>query len=267
MNVLPIEPTKILKANPALGKVGELHVYLPTSEDRGPWPFVFAIHGGGWHQGDQNSYAFLPPKLLPLGIAVVLTSYRQAPEFPFPAAYDDLVHGLGWIAQHGGQHGLDTTRYLLFGGSAGGHLAMLLGTRATAEERLLPTLCGVVVYCGIMDLTAQFAWDKQNGQTMTQNFLQITPQENPELYRQASPIEHMHGKMPPVWMTHGDADAVVPIAQSRQMAARLTEAGCRPIFHENPGVGHVLAQGDPLLLVFESEVLKFIKAALAPAKP
>lgn len=265
MSAPSIEPPKILQTHPALGDAGKIHVYRPSAEECGPWPFVFGIHGGGWRQGDQTSYTFLPPKLLPLGIAVVLASYRQAPEFPFPAAYDDLMQALEWLAQHGGEHGLDTTRCLLFGGSAGGHLAMLLAARARAGAH--PTLRGVVAYCGIMDLTAQFAWDEQNGQTMTQDFLQVTPQENPELYRLASPMEHAHANMPPVWMTHGDADAVVPIEQSRQMAARLTEAGCRPIFHENPDAGHVLAQGDPLLLVFEAEVLKFIKNTLAPTKP
>jgi len=262
MSSPPTEPAEILQTNPAMGETGKIHVYLPPASGRGPWPFVFAIHGGGWQQGDQTSYAFIPPKLLPLGVAVVLASYRQAPEFPFPAAYDDLAHGLGWLAQHGGQHGLDTARCMLFGSSAGGHLAMLLATRAMAEGRPRLPLRGVAACCGIMDLAAQFAWEARNGRTMTRDFLQTTPEETPELYRLASPIEHVHADMPPVWMTHGDADTVVPIEQSRRMVVRLKEAGHRPIFHENFGADHVLAQGQPPTLVFEAELLEFTRKVL-----
>lgn len=267
MSDTSIEPTEVLQTNPAIGESGKIHVYLPSGAVRGPSPFVLAIHGGGWKQGDQTSYEHVPPKMLPLGIATVLVSYRKAPEFPFPAAYDDLVHVLAWLAAHGGEHGLDTGRCMLFGSSAGGHLAMLLATRATAENRLRPVLRGVAECCGIMDLTAQFSWDTRKGATMTKNFLQASPEEAAELYRLASPIEHVHGNMPPIWMTHGDADPVVSIEQSRRMVARLREAGYQPIFHENPGVGHALTQGKPPMLVFESELLGFVKKILKREAP
>lgn len=265
MNTAVVEPTKVLQTNSAIGESGEIHLHFPSDSGAGPWPFVVAIHGGGWRQGDQRSYAHLfPQKLLPLGIAVVLISYRKAPEFPFPAAYDDLTHVLNWLVEHGGEHGLDVSRCVLFGSSAGGHLAMLLATRATAEERRLPVLKGVAVCCGIMDMTQQFKWDAANNQTITRNFLQATPENAPELYRQASPVAHVHANMPPVWITHGDADSVVSIEQSREMVARLVKAGHQPIFHENPGIEHVLAQGDPPVIVFEAELLEFVKKVLEP---
>ncbi len=262
MNGATIEPAEILQTNSAIGEAGKIHVYLPSASEYGSWPFVFAIHGGGWQQGDQRSYSHIAPKFLSLGVAVVLASYRQAPEFPFPAAYDDLVHGLTWLVQHGGKHGLDVTRCMLFGSSAGGHLAMLLATRATAENCPLPMLRGVATCCGIMNLTEQFEWDARRNSPMTRDFLQATPEEAPELYRLGSPIAHVHADMPPVWMTHGDADTVVSIEQSRRMAVRLKEAGHHPIFHENFGADHILTQGEPPALVFETELLKFTRRVL-----
>jgi len=262
MSDLSINPTEILQINPSIGETGNLHIYLPATEDNDLKPFVLGIHGGGWSNGDQTSYAHIVPVFFSLNVGVVLTSYRKIPDHPFPAAYDDLIHVLGWLAQHGKEHGLDTGRCMLFGSSAGGHLAMLLATRATAEDALRPHLCGVVECCGIMDLVDQFAWDHTHERKMTQNFLGATPDEAPDLYRLASPIAHVHAKMPPVWMTHGDADIVVPVEQSRKMVKRLKEVGVQPVYHENPEVGHSMRLGDPPRLVFQEELLAFAKQVM-----
>lgn len=257
---------RILVANPAIGDRGNLHLYLPKNAS-GAVPFVFGIHGGSWSHGDQTSYHFLWEILRPLGIGLVLASYRMAPEHPFPAAYDDLLVALAWLKSKGDELGLDTSRCLLLGASAGGHLAMLLATRAITEDRPRPTFCGVAQYCGIMDLTAQEAADEKRGGRMTRNFLGTTPAENSELYRAASPLAHVHANMPPVWMAHGSADLTVPFTQSQAMVDRLRLENQDVIFLEGRGLGHTMREfsasgkqvDDPAKLLFERDLLRFVQ--------
>lgn len=269
MNAHSLLSPSIHPANPAIGSRGDIHIHLPPGTT-GPVPFVIGIHGGGWQNGDQNSYTYLCSKLHPLGIGLVLLSYRIAKEAPFPAAFDDLTHSLGWLKDHGQEHGLDITRSMLFGSSAGGHLVMLLASRVTAENLPSPKLLGVAQYCGIMDLVHQFAHDAKRQSTMTHQFLNTTPDEDPELYRLGSPIQHLHAGMPPIWMAHGTTDPTVPIEQSRAVVARLRELNHPILYLEAFGLGHTLREMtvdgvalEPLELLFEKEILRFIQRTLA----
>lgn len=242
-------------------------MYLP--EGSGPLPFVLGIHGGGWNSGNQESYSWLWPKLEPLGVALVLCSYRLAPEFPFPCAYDDLLRVLSWIQEHGASHRLDTTRCLLFGGSAGGHLAMLLATRGIAENSAVPEIRGVVDFCGIMDLAAQHTWDRGRASPMTREFLASDPENNPERFRAASPQENIHANMPPAWIAHGSVDPVVPVEQSRRMVRNLRKAGHDPVYLEARGLGHTMLETTrdgrtiaPAEILFEHDFLRFVRCCL-----
>lgn len=249
----------IVEANPSAGTCGQLHLYLPATPSGTVFPFVFGIHGGAWRRGDQRTYTFLPPIFNPSGIAVVLASYRRVPDAAFPTAFEDLRNTLDWLGRHGRAYGLDTSRCLLLGGSAGAHLAMLLATRW--QESGLPgdMLRGVAAYCGIMDLTRQYHWDQEHGATMTSDFMGGCPSTFPDRYDAASPLNHAHPNMPPVWMMHGSADVTVPPFQSRLMAEKLAALGCEVHHHELTGVTHALMEtgaAAPRLLL-EDDLLDF----------
>lgn len=246
---------------------GEIHLYLPASI--GPHPFVLGIHGGGWQSGDQTSYTWLWPKIAPIGVALVLLSYRLAPRFPFPCAYEDVLRVLSWIRKNGLKHGLDVDRCLLLGGSAGGHIAMLVATRGTSETREIPTIRGVAVFCGIMDLEAQYYMDRQYNRTYTKDFLQQSPVGNREVFRQASPIAHIHAAMPPVWLAHGARDNVASPNQSRNLVRDLLACGHTPIYREAKARGHTMLEADPPenspiseRLLFEDDFLDFLSKTL-----
>ena len=109
------------------GPAGELPVrlYRPASQaaDTGLAGLVYA-HGGGWVFGNLDSHDVLCAQLaLEAGIAVVAIDYRLAPEARFPAAFDDVVAGLKWVATNGPSVGIDPTRLAIGGDSAGGNLA------------------------------------------------------------------------------------------------------------------------------------------------
>lgn len=259
---------QVIQTNPAIGDRGLMHVY--GADPATPRPYVLAIHGGGWRNGDPTSFAWMWPRIKALDVALVLPTYRLAPAFRFPCAYDDLVHLLAWLRDNGTAHGLDASGCLLFGSSAGGHLAMLLATRATKENRPMPCLRGVVSYCGSYDLAAQYTRDSQHGASMVSDFLGGPPEANAPLYHAASPIGHVHDRMPPIWMAHGTTDAVVPVAQSRDLVRALVAAGGDPIYLEVRAVGHTMVESDPngkvlepYQLLFEADVLRFMHRTLS----
>lgn len=258
---------KIVQTNAAIGEKGFIHIY--GGDVAAPKPFVVGIHGGGWRNGEQLSYEWLWARVKPLGVALALPSYRLSPAFRFPSAYEDLLHAMAWLREKGAAHGLDAGRCALLGGSAGGHWVMLLATRARREGRPMPAIRGVVNYCGIMDLAGQGAHDAARGSPMVTDFLGGPAESLPELCRAASPTCHVHKDVPPVWMAHGSADGTVPVAQSREMARLLREAGHDPVYLEARGLAHTMTEVDtegkqsqPLRLLFEDDVLRFMARVL-----
>jgi len=265
----PLIPT-LVAAHPSAGPRGDLHIYAPDKPPTDGFPFVLGIHGGAWTRGDQSSYSFLPARFHRHGIAVVLASYRLAPGHIFPTAMDDLFITMNWIARRGRAYHLNPARGMVFGGSAGGHLAMLLAAMWNSAGIQAPLLRGVAAYCGIMDLTAQFVWDEARGSTMTRDFMGGTPSTCPDHYAKASPMMRAHLNMPPVWMTHGDSDEVVPVEQSRKMHARLLELGGSSIYHEVPDTGHTMLSNQPgkihpseTPLLLEDNLIDFCRGCLA----
>src|SRR5262245_10913431 len=98
--------------------------YRPRRVD-GPAPAIILVHGGGWVRGDPSQAAGNALHFARHGIATVSISYRLAPAHRFPAALDDVRHGLRHVRAHAGELGIDPDRIALMGLSAGAHLALL----------------------------------------------------------------------------------------------------------------------------------------------
>jgi acetyl esterase/lipase len=223
-----------LQTNAAIGEAGIISIRLPDGP--GPHPFLLGIHGGGWQEGNRKSYDWCWARLRPLNVGLVLCTHRRASQAKFPAAYDDLVHLLRWLNEHAAKQRLDRDRCGLFGCSSGGHLVLLLGTRAMKEESGILPIRALASYAGIMDVAS---WHQELQNKVTpEGFIGATPDEKPESYRAASPIHHLHEGVPPVWMAHDADDEVVPVSQSKRMLAALQNAGHHPVLMETDGLGH-----------------------------
>ena len=110
--------TKNLELRPGL----KARLYL-SNADKNPPVLVYA-HGGGFAAGSLESHdVFLRALTEDSGVAVLALDYRLAPEFPFPAALEDLHFALTWLEQNGKKYGLDPARVAIGGDSAGGGLA------------------------------------------------------------------------------------------------------------------------------------------------
>ena len=107
---------------PVDGRDVPVRVYRPRSP-AGTGTSVF-LHGGGWVFGDLQSHDGMCRSITRRsGITTVAVGYRRAPEHPFPAAVDDAVGVVRWLAAHGAQIGVAARPLAVVGDSSGGNLA------------------------------------------------------------------------------------------------------------------------------------------------
>src|SRR5437870_2485995 len=106
----------------------------------GAAPAVVFVHGGAWMTGDPSQAAGNALHLARRGIATVSVSYRLAPAHRFPAAVDDVRHGLRWTRAHAGELGIDPNRMALLGLSAGAHIALMAHVAHALPELAISTL-------------------------------------------------------------------------------------------------------------------------------
>src|SRR6202162_38436 len=94
-------------------------------------PCLVFFHGGGWVIGNLDSHDVVCRKLADEGQLIVISiDYRLAPEHKFPAAVDDAIAATKWIADHATQLGVDASRLMVGGDSAGGNLAAVVAIAA-----------------------------------------------------------------------------------------------------------------------------------------
>ncbi|MFK4064946.1 alpha/beta hydrolase fold domain-containing protein [Streptomyces sp. NPDC029674] len=221
----------------------ELDLWLPgTTPEAGPAPLVLFVHGGAWLQGRRDDMGMRTrhwspgpfARIAAEGLAVACVDYRLSGEAAFPAPLDDVRSALHWLTLRGAELGVDTERTVVWGESAGGHLASLLAL--TEEER---PLAGAVIWYGPSDLTAARGhFTPDDPATPEALLLGAAPATVPERARAGSPLSQVHPDAPPFLLVHGDADTMVDHPHSASLAAALTAAGVPAELWTVPGADH-----------------------------
>lgn len=206
----------------------------------GPLPVVICIHGGGWQMGTRGDLDYYGRLITEAGFAAILPSYRLSGMAPHPAQIEDMEAVLAWIAREGLTQGLDQTRVSLTGVSAGGHLAALLGLRATRCANAPCTVRCMIPVCGVHDI-ARWRIEKPEYLPYVERFLGGRAENFSVAEREASPLFQIHPQAPPCLCTHGTEDIVVSLNQSESFVAALCRAGLRADLVKVPGCGHAAA--------------------------
>jgi len=145
------------------GPGGDIPVRIYSQATEAALPVVVFFHGGGWTIGDVASYDTLCRKLaVATGLTVISVDYRLAPEHVFPAAAEDCFAATKWIAEHGGELGVDGSRLAVAGDSAGGNLAAV--TSILARDRGGPTISFQLMIYPVIDGTMSFPSYKENAE-------------------------------------------------------------------------------------------------------
>jgi acetyl esterase/lipase len=195
------------------------------------------LHGGFWkaHYGRRLMHAVCAD-LVARGWAAWNLEYRRlglGNGGGWPATLDDVAAGIDHLAR---LDGLDRSRVVAIGHSAGGHLAAWAATR---DEPEVP-VTAVVAQAGVLDL--ELAWELRLSNGVVRRFLGGTPDEVPDRYAAASPARRLPLGVPAL-LTHGARDEIVPLRMSEAFARA---AGCE--LHVEPDEDHFghLHTGNPL---------------------
>jgi acetyl esterase/lipase len=209
----------------------KLDVYKPKglTEER---PVLVFIHGGGWSHGDKSDYLPYLIDYAEKGYVTVTVSYRLSGVAKFPAAVRDVQSAVQWIREHSGEYMINPEKIALIGGSAGGHLALMVAYSDSSQRRVQ----AVVNIYGPTDLTTEYA--RNRGECLT--FLGKSYAEAPDLYRLASPRTHLSPDDPPTLIFHGTIDALVPVSQSDSLHQWLDRAGVPNEYHRLRGWPHTM---------------------------
>ena len=129
-------------------------IYTPNKlrQTDGLAPCLVFFHGGGWVIGDLDTHDVVCRKLADEGRLIVISiDYRRAPEHKFPAAVDDAIAATAWIATHAKEFGIDASRLVVGGDSAGGNLATVVAI--AARDGNGPAISGQVLIYPATDFT------------------------------------------------------------------------------------------------------------------
>jgi acetyl esterase/lipase len=216
-----------------------------------PRPTLIYFHGGGWLEGTKESTLLYMLPYLALGMNTVNVEYRMAPQALAPAAVEDSRCALHWVYDHASQYGFDTSKIIVSGHSAGGHLALMTGLlrpsdgfdntcRRLSDEWRESTIkdvkvAAIVNFFGPIDLEKLV-----NGPTV-RNFavrwFGAMP-DRAQLAKRVSPVSYARAGAPPVLTIMGDIDPIVPYAQAVELHEALDKAGVPNQLLTIKGGGH-----------------------------
>src|SRR6516164_7270952 len=207
-----------------------------------PNPTLIYFHGGGWTAGskESSSLTFLP--FLEMGWNVVNVEYRLGKVSLAPAAVQDALCALRWVYRNGKDYNVDTSRLVLMGNSAGGHLALTTGMipASAALDSLCPgtedlKVATIINWYGITDVNELLAG--ANVRNYAVAWLGGMSNRD-EIAKRVSPLTYVRAGLPPIISIQGDADPTVPYSQNVRLHQALDTAGIRNTFVTVPGGKH-----------------------------
>jgi acetyl esterase/lipase len=245
------------EADVEYGRAGQRRLTLdllrPRNQGDRKLPLVVYIHGGGWEQGDKKEgHRVLSELVLSGDYAAVTVAYRLSGEATWPAQIHDCKAAVRWVRANAGKYGFDPDRIGACGGSAGGHLAAMLGVTGDVAE--LDGACGNPGYSSRVQCVAATsgAYDfvhfyeqtagKSNGnraRKVVRQLLGGTPDEQPDAARSASAVIYVSNDDPPLLLGHGTLDPSVPFDQSLTFLAALKSAGVPATLIRFENGGHI----------------------------
>ena len=197
---------------------------------RAPHKTIVLFHGGGWTVGNKRSAAIAAVfHATTQGYAVVSVNYRLSGEVKWPVPLHDAKAAIRFLRAHADTYRLDTEKIVVWGASAGGHIAEMLAATnnqpdfedvSMGNKSESSAVQGVVAWYAVSDMNTL----SDRVAFMANAILGYDVRENRGKARDASPIELVTGAFPPILLVHGTNDRMVPYRQSVDMREIINKA-------------------------------------------
>jgi acetyl esterase/lipase len=229
----------------AVGGPQTMDIIRPRISSEGSRPAILLVHGGGFRAGSKESYIPLAIKLAEHGYVAATTNYRLAPQNRFPAAVEDVKAAVRFLRANAAKYGVDSGKIGALGGSAGGHLVLMLGLTAHVPEfegqgpnrdQSSAVQCVVDEY-GPSDFTQSYSKSVDAAEVLPL-FLGGDLTHERLAHIRASPLNWVTPDAAPTLAIHGTDDDYVAYEQSFWIVERLIAAGVRAELETISGAHH-----------------------------
>jgi acetyl esterase/lipase len=201
---------------------------------------VVLLVSGGWRSGTNAFHPWMTAPLIRRGYTVFAVSHVSQPEATIMDIIQDMHRAIRFIRHHAKDYGVDPDRLGVTGGSAGGHLSLMLVTRggpgpkdaADPVDRGSSSVQAAAIFYPVTDLidlgpSTENLHDGGPPKSFVKGFGPNAT--NKEVWKvigkESSPIFYVHTNQPPVLILHGGADTLVPVDQSQRFQAKSRELG------------------------------------------
>jgi acetyl esterase/lipase len=237
-------------------------------------PAIVLVHGGGWHGGNPDDLSRQARFAAQQGWVAFSVDYRTTISLgvdggAWPTELLDVMAALTWVRANAAEYGADGTKLAVLGSSAGGTLAALAGTDPTMRVEamalwsaptdlvtLVPDASGTVPACGENTQCLEF-WRLP----WVTNLLGCSPDECPDRFREASPLERA-ADMPPVFVANA-TNEIVPLSQAEALGAALDLAEVPFELDVVPGARHATGFTDAVW----NDTMPFLARELGVPEP
>jgi len=241
------EPPELLSAEslaiPAPHGRIPARIYTPKKLRKadGLAPGLVFFHGGGWVIGNLETHDVVCRKLAHEGEMIVISvDYRLAPEHRFPAAVEDAVTATKWVAANAKGLGIDASRLVVGGDSAGGNLAAVVSLHARENG---PKLAGQLLVYPATDFSRKHPSHSEPETSILLTHTVVTWFMNNYLgdadindWRASPARARTLADLPPAYVLTAGADPLRD--EGDEYAARLKEAGVAVTYRHFPGQFH-----------------------------
>lgn len=190
-------------------------LYKPSGN--GPFPAVVMIHGGGWEGRSRRDMDEISQRVAERGFVVLNMSYRFAPQWHFPAQLQDVQQAVLWLRTHASDLNVLKNRIGTWGYSAGAHLAALAGVTGPEDKWYVEGTRVQAVVAGGTPVDIRYYKDGP----LTNGLTGVSYDENPGLWREASPLALVSSDDPPMFLYHGTFDFTVGVNNAQAMYEAL----------------------------------------------
>jgi acetyl esterase/lipase len=229
----------------------KLDLYLPQSRPAGMRsPAMVIIHGGGWGGGDKAATREkqIGPALASAGFVCASINYRLGAG-AWPQNLYDCKNAVRFLRARAADYSIDSSRVAVMGGSAGGHLALMVayttdkpGFEPDAPYPGISSRVGAVINLyGVTNILTRVVTEKDGRPTNTlRGYTEAERIFGPdrEVWRSAMPVSHVNPRVPPTLILHGRADTTVDYLQAIELAKLLEQHGVPHALHLIDGIGH-----------------------------